>query len=175
MACNIMGTPAEECNKLNLSGVANIYMIEKEYVTFPLSASNKNVATIPKTSGKVFKKFNCNRKKSKFSATYEFDQVNRTGYRTCKVMAQLNNLRAELFEALETYETGVELVAVVEFKTGVKLIVGEDAAPLIMSKSDADSGTDEKGQINAINVELDVLNNAVYPYVYTGTIADLLA
>ncbi len=174
MACTIIATPQDDCNTRVIPGIAEILLIEKEYVVFPLTVGAGEVATIPKTVGQVFKRFNNFKKKANSTTEYEFDENNGTGYMSSKIMGQLNNIRTVLYEALRTYATGVELIAVVRFKNGTQQIIGEQDAPLYLVKLTASPGTDEKGQLNKVDVEFSVAGLQTLPLTYTGTMAALL-
>lgn len=174
MACTIIGTPQDDCNTRIVPGIAEIYIIEKEYVTFPLVVVAGEVATIPKTATKVFKKFNNFKKKANHITDYKFDENNGTGFMFAKIMGQLNNIRTVLYEALRTYTTGTELIAVVRLKSGVQLIIGEQDAPLYLISLVAGTGTDEQGQLNKVDVEFSASGLTTLPLTYTGTMADLL-
>ncbi len=169
--CTITQLPKKPCGIPNVSGLVDIWIIEKENVSIG-SVTDGGVAAVTVVATKFFKKLsgliNQAEDKNDHSLNLETD----TDYFENTLMLKYPYRSKELFNALQTYTGGVELFVIVKDGNGKKFIYGDDT-PVRLSTSIGGSQKGIKGQFNGLDLTFVQQNAGHFPYEYTGTDASL--
>lgn len=169
--CTITQLPNRECGTPNVSGVLDIWVIEKENVS--IGAVNAGgVAAVTVAPTKFFKKLRGLINQAEDKNDHSLNTETDTDYFENTLMLKYPGRSKELFDSLQSYTGGVELFIIVKDGNGKKFIYGDDT-PMKLSTSIGGSMKGVKGQFNGLDLTFLQQNAGHFPYEYTGTDASL--